>query len=62
VNQAQWATLSDTSFTVAVALYSVAVLAFCAELAFGTARQAAPAERELVAAGGAGTPTRARPR
>ncbi|WP_040338599.1 c-type cytochrome biogenesis protein CcsB [Candidatus Blastococcus massiliensis] len=40
--------LSDTFFTVAVALYSVALVAFCAELAFGRSRAA---QRELVAAG-----------
>jgi cytochrome c-type biogenesis protein CcsB len=40
------AALSDTLFTVAVGLYSLAVVAFCAQLAFG--RRAA---RELVGAG-----------
>ncbi|MEI4270168.1 c-type cytochrome biogenesis protein CcsB [Klenkia sp. LSe6-5] len=44
------AALSDTLFSVSVGLYSLAVVAFCAELAFG--RAVAPA-RELVAAGGA---------
>lgn len=44
------ASLSDTLFSVTVGLYSLAVVAFCAELAFG-ARRSAPA-RELVAAGG----------
>ena len=43
------AALSDNLFTVSVVLYSLAVVAFCAELAFGRS-QAAP--RELVAAGG----------
>ncbi|WP_346620191.1 c-type cytochrome biogenesis protein CcsB [Blastococcus montanus] len=43
------AELSDSLFSVSVALYSVALLAFCAELAFG--RRTARA-RELVAAGG----------
>jgi cytochrome c-type biogenesis protein CcsB len=41
------ATLSDTLFTVAVGLYSLAVVAFCAQLAFGRR----PA-RQLVASGG----------
>jgi cytochrome c-type biogenesis protein CcsB len=41
------AALSDTLFSISVALYSVAVVAFCAQLAFGRR----PA-RELVAAGG----------
>jgi cytochrome c-type biogenesis protein CcsB len=40
--------LSDTFFSIAVALYSVALVAFCAELAFGRSRSA---QRELVAAG-----------
>ncbi|MPR00505.1 c-type cytochrome biogenesis protein CcsB [Modestobacter sp. I12A-02628] len=47
----QWATLSNTSFSIAVGLYSLAVIAFCAELAFGGVRQADPV-RELVGAGG----------
>ena len=49
------AALSDTLFSIAVALYSLAVVAFCAELAFG-GRQTAPARaKELVGAGaGAG--------
>ncbi len=41
--------LSDTFFSIAVALYSVALVAFCAELAFGRRPQRA---RELVGAGG----------
>ncbi|MFW3171888.1 c-type cytochrome biogenesis protein CcsB [Geodermatophilus sp. CPCC 206100] len=41
------ADLSDTLFSIAVALYSVAVVAFSAQLAFGRR----PAARELVAAG-----------
>ncbi|RBY93061.1 c-type cytochrome biogenesis protein CcsB [Blastococcus sp. TF02A-30] len=46
--------LSDTFFSVAVALYSVALVSFCAQLAFGRR----PARtRELVAAGGVATPT-----
>jgi len=45
------AALSDTFFSVTVALYSLAVVAFCAELAFG--RPARARSRELVAAGGA---------
>lgn len=44
------ASLSDTLFSVSVALYSLAVVAFCAELAFG-ARTAPDRARELVAAG-----------
>jgi len=42
--------LSDTLFSVTVALYSLAVLAFCAELAFG-GRSSGARSRELVAAG-----------
>jgi cytochrome c-type biogenesis protein CcsB len=49
------AALSDNLFTVSVVLYSLAVVAFCAELAFGRS-QAAP--RELVAAGGGDAPGR----
>ncbi|MDT0274865.1 c-type cytochrome biogenesis protein CcsB [Blastococcus goldschmidtiae] len=45
--------LSDTLFSITVALYSVALVAFCAQLAFG--RRPAQA-RQLVAAGAAGTP------
>ncbi|SCX46529.1 cytochrome c-type biogenesis protein CcsB [Klenkia marina] len=56
INESLAAT-SDTLFSVAVGLYSLAVVAFCAELAFG--RKVAPA-RELVAAGG-GTAERAVP-
>jgi cytochrome c-type biogenesis protein CcsB len=41
------ARLSDTFFTVTVVVYSLAVVAFCAELAFGRPARA----RELVAAG-----------
>ncbi len=41
--------LSDTFFSIAVALYSVALVAFCAELAFG---RRPTRTRELVAAGG----------
>jgi cytochrome c-type biogenesis protein CcsB len=48
INESLAAT-SDALFSVAVGLYSLAVVAFCAELAFG--RKVAPA-RELVAAGG----------
>ncbi|TYP89638.1 c-type cytochrome biogenesis protein CcsB [Blastococcus xanthinilyticus] len=43
------AELSDTLFSVSVALYSVALLAFCAQLAFGRRRAR---DRELVGAGG----------
>jgi cytochrome c-type biogenesis protein CcsB len=42
------ARLSDTFFTVTVVVYSLAVVAFCAELAFGRPARA----RQLVAAGG----------
>jgi cytochrome c-type biogenesis protein CcsB len=45
------AALSDTLFTVAVVLYSLALVAFCAQLAFGRR----PA-RQLVAAGGTDVP------
>ncbi len=51
------AALSDTLFSIAVALYSLAVIAFCAELAFG-GKQAPARSRELVSAragGGADT-------
>ncbi|WP_222194354.1 c-type cytochrome biogenesis protein CcsB [Modestobacter italicus] len=44
------ATLSDTFFSITVALYSLAVVAFCAELAFGRPAR----NRELVAAGTGG--------
>jgi cytochrome c-type biogenesis protein CcsB len=47
------AALSDHLFTVSVVLYSLAVVAFCAELAFGR-RSVRPAE--LVAAGGVAAP------
>jgi cytochrome c-type biogenesis protein CcsB len=45
------AALSDTLFTISVGLYSLAVVAFCAQLAFGRRPV-----RELVAAGGVGAP------
>jgi cytochrome c-type biogenesis protein CcsB len=48
------AQLSNTLFSITVALYSVAVVAFCAQLAFG--RRRAPA-RELVGAGAPVVPT-----
>ncbi|KQS73601.1 c-type cytochrome biogenesis protein CcsB [Modestobacter sp. Leaf380] len=48
------AALSDTLFSIAVALYSVAVVAFCAELAFG-GKKAPAVSRELVGAGGGST-------
>ncbi|TFV64903.1 c-type cytochrome biogenesis protein CcsB [Blastococcus sp. CT_GayMR20] len=50
------AALSDSLFSVSVALYSLAVVAFCAQLAFG--RRPAPA-RELVGAGGPAGPAAA---
>jgi cytochrome c-type biogenesis protein CcsB len=43
------ARLSDTFFTITVVVYSLAVVAFCAELAFGRPARS----RQLVAAGGA---------
>jgi cytochrome c-type biogenesis protein CcsB len=46
------ASLSDTFFTISVVLYSLAVVAFCAELAFGRPRSV----RQLVAAGGGAAP------
>jgi cytochrome c-type biogenesis protein CcsB len=49
VTEEQLAALSDTLFSVAVALYSLAVVAFCAELAFGRPART----RQLVGAGGA---------
>jgi cytochrome c-type biogenesis protein CcsB len=52
------AALSDHLFQAAVGLYSLAVVAFCAQLAFG--RRPAPA-RELVAAGGLPAPVDATP-
>src|SRR5688572_6439988 len=45
------AALSDTLFTVAVGVYSLALIAFCAQLAFGRRPT-----RELVAAGSAEPP------
>ncbi|MCW2581498.1 MAG: ccsB, partial [Klenkia sp.] len=50
------AALSDTFFSLAVALYSLAVVAFCAELAFG-GKHAPARSRELVGAGGGAVPT-----
>ncbi|MGY2083797.1 c-type cytochrome biogenesis protein CcsB [Blastococcus sp. SYSU DS0539] len=47
------AELSDSLFSVSVALYSVALLAFCAQLAFG---RRLTASRELVGAGGGPAP------
>ena len=47
------AALSDHLFSISVALYSLAVLAFCAQLAFGR-RPADAREPELVAAGAGG--------
>ncbi|RBY97211.1 c-type cytochrome biogenesis protein CcsB [Blastococcus sp. TF02-8] len=51
------AALSDTLFSVSVALYSVALVAFCAELAFGRRSGAAPRRAVSVAAAGATTGT-----
>ncbi|TFV65419.1 UNVERIFIED_ORG: c-type cytochrome biogenesis protein CcsB [Bacillus sp. AZ43] len=45
----QLASLSDTFFSISVALYSLAVVAFCAQLAFG---RRPVRQRELVGAGG----------
>jgi cytochrome c-type biogenesis protein CcsB len=58
------ASASDTLFSISVVLYTLAAVAFCAQLAFGRRRAAAPA-RELVGAGapvepGAPEPTAAR--
>ena len=56
INESLAAT-SDALFSVAVGLYSLAVVAFCAELAFGRKVAATPAAaRELVAAGGGSAP------
>ena len=52
------ADLSDTLFSISVALYSVAVVAFCAQLAFGRRPAAA---RELVGAGAPAGPPVAPP-
>jgi cytochrome c-type biogenesis protein CcsB len=49
------AALSDHLFTVSVVLYSLAVVAFCAELAFGN-RTVRARSGELVGAGAPGTP------
>ena len=45
--------LSDSLFSITVALYSLAVVAFCAQLAFGRRPARAP---DLVAAGGVPAP------
>ena len=50
------ASLSDTLFSLTVGLYSLAVVAFCAEFAFG-ARSAPARSRELVSAGADGAPS-----
>ncbi|WP_206340165.1 c-type cytochrome biogenesis protein CcsB [Blastococcus litoris] len=49
----QLASLSDTLFSISIALYSVAMVAFCAQLAFGRRTTRA---RELVGAGGPALP------
>ncbi|MCW2619094.1 MAG: ccsB [Modestobacter sp.] len=49
------AALSDHLFTISVVLYSLAVVAFCAELAFGN-RTVRARSGELVGAGAPGTP------
>lgn len=49
----QLASLSDSLFSIAVAIYSLAVIAFCAQLAFGRRTARSP---ELVAAGHVGGP------
>jgi cytochrome c-type biogenesis protein CcsB len=51
------ARLSDTFFTITVVVYSLAVVAFCAELAFGRPARA----RQLVAAGSGAEPLPAAP-
>jgi cytochrome c-type biogenesis protein CcsB len=53
VNPDSLASLSDSFFSVTVALYSLAVVAFCAQLAFGRRPARTP---ELVAAGGGPAP------
>jgi cytochrome c-type biogenesis protein CcsB len=53
VNPDSLASLSDSLFSITVALYSLAVVAFCAQLAFG--RRPARSQ-ELVAAGGGPAP------
>jgi cytochrome c-type biogenesis protein CcsB len=54
VNPDSLAALSDSLFSVTVALYSLAVVAFCAQLAFGRRPARTP---ELVAAGGVPAPS-----
>jgi cytochrome c-type biogenesis protein CcsB len=51
------ARLSDTFFTITVVVYSLAVVAFCAELAFGRPARS----RQLVAAGGDQLPAAGQP-
>ena len=55
MNPDSLASLSDNLFSVTVALYSLAVVAFCAQLAFGRRSARTP---ELVAAGGGAAPVR----
>jgi cytochrome c-type biogenesis protein CcsB len=52
------ATLSDSLFSITVALYSLAVVAFCAQLAFGRRPVRTP---ELVGTGGAPAPAEGEP-
>ena len=53
MNPDSLASLSDSLFSITVALYSLAVVAFCAQLAFGRRPARSP---ELVAAGGGAAP------
>jgi cytochrome c-type biogenesis protein CcsB len=58
VNPDSLAALSDSLFSITVALYSLAVVAFCAQLAFGRRPVRTP---ELVAAGGGSAPAEPAP-
>jgi cytochrome c-type biogenesis protein CcsB len=58
VNPDSLAALSDSLFSITVALYSLAVVAFCAQLAFGRRPARTP---ELVAAGGGSAPAEPAP-
>jgi cytochrome c-type biogenesis protein CcsB len=58
VNPDSLAALSDSLFSITVALYSLAVVAFCAQLAFGRRPARTP---ELIAAGGGSAPAEPAP-
>jgi cytochrome c-type biogenesis protein CcsB len=58
VNPDSLAALSDSLFSITVALYSLAVVAFCAQLAFGRRPARTP---DLVAAGGGSAPAEPAP-